>query len=127
MLIQNNADIDATNKTGDNALMTGMLSIHIYCCLYFILSILQHKASSYGFLDLIQLFLNNGSNINHKNNYGNNSLIEGIFTFVPLNLLIIFKIASWRGRLTAVQLLITDGVYVNHRNNFGDNALKWGE
>jgi len=70
-LIENNVDIDATSKSGDNALIIGTyikISLN-FTILLNINNFVKNKASSKGFLDLIQLFLNNGSNFNICTNY----------------------------------------------------------
>ena len=70
-MIENNVDIDATSKSGDNALIIGTyikISLN-FTILLNINNFVKNKASSKGFLDLIQLFLNNGSNFNICTNY----------------------------------------------------------
>ncbi|PWF94171.1 Ankyrin repeat protein [Spiroplasma poulsonii] len=56
---------------------------------------------------MVKLLIENGAEINHKNQFGNTPLI----------------LASQNGHTEIVKLLIENGAKINHKNQFGNTPL----
>lgn len=65
------------------------------------------KACKDGNLEMVKLLIENGIDINHKNNHGNTGFISPCLCV----------------HLKIIELLIINSADINHKNNNGDNGL----
>ena len=66
------------------------------------------RSSAYGHIDMVKKFIEDGADVNAKNNDGNTALM----------------MASWNGHIEVVRFLLKNGADVNAKNNDDNTALQ---
>ncbi|MDD5454971.1 MAG: ankyrin repeat domain-containing protein [Candidatus Ratteibacteria bacterium] len=115
-LIDNGADVNIKNNVGNTALMEAALNTPVYLAISMvkdtnmedeILGDTRIMAFQKVYADIVKLLIENGADINAKDNKGNTALM----------------MASITGQTDTVKLLIDKGTDVNAKNNNGITAL----
>jgi ankyrin repeat protein len=78
--------------------------------------------------DIVSILINNGSNVNWKDNNGLTPIIYGTpFKNWYSELILNFKLASQNGNNETVRLLLQNGALIDSPDIFGQTALYYGE